>query len=97
MAIGVVVHGKGGARINGRPVDAADKREFVRCPAGGNPAMGISIRTTGKTGIADINIVVTIPWNSVPASSADCRFVIAGADFEAPRRPRQIVASLGVK
>ena len=62
MTIGIDVHGEGGASINGRPVNAADIRVFVRGSAGGNPADGNHILIAGKTRIANVDIVADDIW-----------------------------------
>ena len=62
VTIGVDVYGEGGASINGRAVNATDKRGFKIDSAGGNPANRNHILIASKAGIADVDIVADDVW-----------------------------------
>src|SRR5436190_1142739 len=96
MTIGIDIHGKGGASINGRPVDAADKRHFIRSSAGGNPADGNHILIAAKTRIADVNII------AANAGIGTCigtqgGVEITGAIFKCQVAHRSVVATRSVR
>ena len=93
MAIGVHVHGEGGAHINGLPVDAADIRVFIIGSAGSNAADGNHILIAGKTGIADVDIVVADFWIRT-RSSAQGGVEIASAILKRSVAHRSVVASV---
>jgi hypothetical protein len=62
VTIGVDVYGEGGASINGRAVDATDKRGCEVDSAGSNPSDGNHILVASKTGIGNVNIVADDIW-----------------------------------
>src|SRR5438067_2288243 len=95
MTIGIDIHGKGGASINGRPVDAADKRHFIIDSARSNPADGNHILIAAKTGIADIDIVAADSWIGT-CSSTQGSVEIASATLKRCVAHRSVVASVSI-
>jgi hypothetical protein len=95
VAIVIDVHGKGGASVNLRPVNASDEREFVRRSAGGYSADGNHIGITGKTGIANVNIVADDTWIGT-RSSAHRSKVITSAILKRPAAYCRVIASISV-
>jgi hypothetical protein len=91
VAIGIDVHGEGGANINALPVNTTDIRVLVRSLAGGNPADGNHIGIAGKTGIADIDIVASDIWIGT-RSSAEGGIEIASAILKCQVTHRSVVA-----
>jgi len=95
VTVGIDVHREGGASINGRPVNASDKRELVRRSAGGNPADGNHVIVAGKTGIADVDIIAEDAWIGTRVSAQGDE-IIASAILKREVAHRSVVAPVSV-
>src|SRR6476646_7024692 len=95
MTIPINVYGEGvGSNI--RIINAADKREFVRGPAGGNPADGNHILVASKTGIANIEIVGNEIWIGTRSSAHGNNVASVNIVFQRERAHSGIVVTVVV-